>query len=72
MKHFQSEKKNVRVSIHVIINILSFFFAHNRDVLPFTLKLPYAISTAKTESQLEELAQLGLSKWVPMHRSVLK
>ncbi|KAM9248377.1 ras and Rab interactor 2 isoform 3-T3 [Dugong dugon] len=34
-----------------------------RDVLPFTLKLPYAISTAKTEAQLEELAQLGLNFW---------
>ena len=30
------------------------------------MKLPYAISTAKTEAQLEELAQLGLSKWVPL------
>uniref|UniRef100_H0X508 Ras and Rab interactor 2 n=1 Tax=Otolemur garnettii TaxID=30611 RepID=H0X508_OTOGA len=34
-----------------------------RDVLPFTLKLPYAISTAKTEAKLEELAQLGLNFW---------
>lgn len=37
------------------------FYCISRDVLPFTLKLPYAISTAKTEAQLEELAQLGLS-----------
>ncbi|XP_019508659.1 PREDICTED: ras and Rab interactor 2 isoform X4 [Hipposideros armiger] len=36
------------------------FYCISRDVLPFTLKLPYAISTAKTEAQLEELAQLGL------------
>lgn len=42
-----------------------------RDVLPFTLKLPYAISTAKTEAQLEELAQLGLSKWGPLPWSLL-
>lgn len=39
------------------------FYCISRDVLPFTLKLPYAISTAKTESQLEELAQLGLNFW---------
>ncbi|KAM8775660.1 ras and Rab interactor 2 isoform 2-T6 [Rhynchonycteris naso] len=36
------------------------FYCISRDVLPFPLKLPYAISTAKTEAQLEELAQLGL------------
>ncbi|XP_053430238.1 ras and Rab interactor 2 isoform X4 [Nycticebus coucang] len=36
------------------------FYCISRDVLPFTLKLPYAISTAKTEAKLEELAQLGL------------
>uniref|UniRef100_A0A8D1SYI0 Ras and Rab interactor 2 n=1 Tax=Sus scrofa TaxID=9823 RepID=A0A8D1SYI0_PIG len=36
------------------------FYCISRDVLPFTLKLPYAVSTAKTEAQLEELAQLGL------------
>nr|XP_023405755.1 ras and Rab interactor 2 isoform X4 [Loxodonta africana] len=36
------------------------FYCISRDVLPFTLKLPYAISTAKTEARLEELAQLGL------------
>ncbi|XP_051000733.1 ras and Rab interactor 2 isoform X2 [Acomys russatus] len=39
------------------------FYCISRDVLPFTLKLPYAISAAKTESQLEELAQLGLNFW---------
>ncbi|XP_070275948.1 ras and Rab interactor 2 isoform X5 [Myotis yumanensis] len=39
------------------------FYCISRDVLPFTLKLPYAISTAKTEAQLEELAQLGLNFW---------
>lgn len=47
-------------------------FRKIRDVLPFTLKLPYAISTAKTEAQLEELAQLGLSKWGSLSRSLLK
>lgn len=62
-----------RVSSHVITNILFlFFFVYIRDVLPFTLKLPYAISTAKTESQLEELAQLGLSKWGPLPGCILK
>ncbi|XP_075420153.1 ras and Rab interactor 2 isoform X2 [Tenrec ecaudatus] len=39
------------------------FYCISRDVLPFTLKLPYAISTAKTEAQLEDLAQLGISFW---------
>ncbi|XP_054987435.1 ras and Rab interactor 2 isoform X3 [Sorex araneus] len=39
------------------------FYCISRDVLPFTLKLPYAISTATTEAQLEELAQLGLNFW---------
>ncbi|XP_032317643.1 ras and Rab interactor 2 isoform X2 [Camelus ferus] len=39
------------------------FYCISRDVLPFTLKLPYAIATAKTEAQLEELAQLGLNFW---------
>ncbi|XP_040837721.1 ras and Rab interactor 2 isoform X2 [Ochotona curzoniae] len=39
------------------------FYCISRDVLPFTLKLPYAISIAKTEAQLEELAQLGLNFW---------
>nr|XP_008538164.1 PREDICTED: ras and Rab interactor 2 [Equus przewalskii] len=39
------------------------FYCISRDVLPFTLKLPYAISTAKTEAHLEELAQLGLNFW---------
>nr|XP_045012423.1 ras and Rab interactor 2 isoform X3 [Jaculus jaculus] len=39
------------------------FYCISRDVLPFTLKLPYAISTAKTEAQLEELGQLGLNFW---------
>ncbi|XP_006895724.1 PREDICTED: ras and Rab interactor 2 [Elephantulus edwardii] len=39
------------------------FYCISRDVLPFTLKLPYAVSTAKTEAQLEEVAQLGLNFW---------
>ncbi|KAM6163451.1 ras and Rab interactor 2 isoform 1-T1 [Rhynchocyon petersi] len=39
------------------------FYCISRDVLPFTLKLPYAISIAKTEAQLEEVAQLGLNFW---------
>lgn len=30
-----------------------------RDVLPFTLKLPEAIASAKTQTELEEVAQLG-------------
>ncbi|KAM5246186.1 ras and Rab interactor 2 [Ctenodactylus gundi] len=39
------------------------FYCISRDVLPFTLKLPHAVSTAKTEAQLEELAQQGLGFW---------
>ena len=36
------------------------FFSHfHRDVLPFTLKLPEAIASAKTQKELEEVAQLG-------------
>lgn len=30
-----------------------------RDVLPFTLKLPEAIASAKTSAELEEVAKLG-------------
>lgn len=33
-----------------------------RDVLPFTLKLPEVISAAKTTSDLEEVAKLGIGK----------
>ncbi|XP_038251975.1 ras and Rab interactor 2 isoform X4 [Dermochelys coriacea] len=36
------------------------FYCISRDVLPFTLKLPHAIVTAKTEAELEDIAQLGL------------
>ncbi|KAM9155094.1 ras and Rab interactor 2 isoform 2-T2 [Pangshura tecta] len=36
------------------------FYCISRDVLPFTLKLPHAIAAAKTEAELEDIAQLGL------------
>ncbi|KAF2981064.1 hypothetical protein EK904_002254, partial [Melospiza melodia maxima] len=39
------------------------------DVLPFTLKLPHAISAAKTEAELEEIAQLGLNFWSSLANS---
>ncbi|KAM4693103.1 ras and Rab interactor 2 [Discoglossus pictus] len=39
------------------------FYCISRDVLPFTLKLPLAISAAKTETELEEIAQLGIDFW---------
>ncbi|NXA55016.1 RIN2 protein, partial [Nothocercus julius] len=39
------------------------FYCISRDVLPFTLKLPHTIAAAKTEAELEEIAQLGLSFW---------
>ncbi|XP_058241632.1 ras and Rab interactor 2 [Hemibagrus wyckioides] len=39
------------------------FCCISRDVLPFTLKLPEAISAAKTTSDLEEVAKLGIGFW---------
>ncbi|KAG8444010.1 hypothetical protein GDO86_009266, partial [Hymenochirus boettgeri] len=39
------------------------FYCISRDVLPFTLKLPHAIAAAKTETELEEIAQLGIDFW---------
>ncbi|CAH2253173.1 ras and Rab interactor 2 isoform X1 [Pelobates cultripes] len=39
------------------------FYCISRDVLPFTLKLPHAIAKAKTEAELDELAQLGIGFW---------
>nr|XP_005513230.2 ras and Rab interactor 2 isoform X2 [Columba livia] len=39
------------------------FYCISRDVLPFTLKLPHAIAAARTEAELEEIAQLGLNFW---------
>lgn len=38
-----------------------------RDVLPFTLKLPEAVTAAKTQAELEELAQLGAgTEWLSL------
>ncbi|XP_046885019.1 ras and Rab interactor 2 isoform X1 [Hypomesus transpacificus] len=39
------------------------FCCISRDVLPFTLKLPEAISSAKTPSDLQEVAKLGAGFW---------
>uniref|UniRef100_A0A8C6WIM3 Ras and Rab interactor 2 n=1 Tax=Neogobius melanostomus TaxID=47308 RepID=A0A8C6WIM3_9GOBI len=39
------------------------FYCISRDVLPFTLKLPEAIASAKTQTELEEAAQLGAGFW---------
>ncbi|KAL3067562.1 hypothetical protein OYC64_017315 [Pagothenia borchgrevinki] len=39
------------------------FYCISRDVLPFTLKLPEAIASAKTQKELEEAAQLGAGFW---------
>ncbi|XP_047434459.1 ras and Rab interactor 2-like isoform X2 [Mugil cephalus] len=39
------------------------FYCISRDVLPFTLKLPEAIASAKTQKELEEVAQLGAGFW---------
>ncbi|KAJ4944311.1 hypothetical protein JOQ06_012855, partial [Pogonophryne albipinna] len=38
------------------------FYCISRDVLPFTLKLPGAIASAKTQKELEEAAQLGADR----------
>ncbi|XP_060904191.1 ras and Rab interactor 2-like isoform X1 [Labrus mixtus] len=39
------------------------FYCISRDVLPFSLKLPEAIASAKTQKELEEVAQLGAGFW---------
>ncbi|XP_045902649.1 ras and Rab interactor 2-like isoform X2 [Micropterus dolomieu] len=39
------------------------FYCISRDVLPSTLKLPEAIASAKTQKDLEEVAQLGAGFW---------
>ncbi|XP_023287157.1 ras and Rab interactor 2 isoform X2 [Seriola lalandi dorsalis] len=39
------------------------FYCISRDVLPFTIKLPEAIASAKTQKELEEVAQLGAGFW---------
>ncbi|XP_069810263.1 ras and Rab interactor 2 [Dendropsophus ebraccatus] len=39
------------------------FYCISRDVLPFTLKLPHAIATAKSGAELEDLSQLGIDFW---------
>ncbi|KAM9344888.1 ras and Rab interactor 2-like [Symphorus nematophorus] len=39
------------------------FCCISRDVLPFTLKLPEAIASARTPADLEEVAKLGAGFW---------
>ncbi|XP_044070011.1 LOW QUALITY PROTEIN: ras and Rab interactor 2-like [Siniperca chuatsi] len=39
------------------------FCCISRDVLPFTLKLPEAIASARTSADLEEVAKLGTGFW---------
>ncbi|XP_041960483.1 ras and Rab interactor 2 isoform X2 [Alosa sapidissima] len=39
------------------------FYCISRDVLPFTLKLPEVVATAKSQAELEEMAQLGAGFW---------
>ncbi|KAG5855660.1 hypothetical protein ANANG_G00051470 [Anguilla anguilla] len=39
------------------------FYCISRDVLPFTLRIPEAIAAAKTQADLEEVAQLGAVFW---------
>ncbi|KAJ7413826.1 ras and Rab interactor 2 isoform X1 [Pitangus sulphuratus] len=45
------------------------FYCISRDVLPFTLKLPHAVAAAKTEAELEDIAQLGLNFWSSLANS---
>lgn len=47
-------------------------FVFFRDVLPFTLKLPEAIASAKTLTDLEEVAKLGKGEvFFSMHECLL-
>ncbi|XP_006005607.1 ras and Rab interactor 2 [Latimeria chalumnae] len=39
------------------------FYCISRDVLPFTLKMPHAIIAAKTETELDEISQMGPKFW---------
>ncbi|XP_048864181.1 ras and Rab interactor 2 [Brienomyrus brachyistius] len=39
------------------------FYCISRDVLPFTLELPKAIASARTRTNLEDIAQLGAEFW---------
>uniref|UniRef100_A0A8P4GKC3 Ras and Rab interactor 2 n=1 Tax=Dicentrarchus labrax TaxID=13489 RepID=A0A8P4GKC3_DICLA len=50
------------------------FCCISRDVLPFTLKLPEAIASARTSADLEEVAKLGADRVLEkaMHKCVLK
>ncbi|XP_048392142.1 ras and Rab interactor 2-like isoform X2 [Stegostoma tigrinum] len=49
------------------------FYCISRDVLPFPLKLPHGITTAKTETELEAIAFLGLEFWSsPVYKRVAK
>ncbi|XP_078086431.1 ras and Rab interactor 2-like [Mustelus asterias] len=49
------------------------FYCISRDVLPFPLKLPHGITAAKTETELEAIAFLGLEFWSsPVYKRVAK
>uniref|UniRef100_A0A4W3K243 Ras and Rab interactor 2 n=1 Tax=Callorhinchus milii TaxID=7868 RepID=A0A4W3K243_CALMI len=49
------------------------FYCISRDVLPFPLKLPHGIAAAKTETELEAIAFLGLAFWSsPVYKRVAK
>ncbi|XP_061685563.1 ras and Rab interactor 2-like isoform X6 [Syngnathoides biaculeatus] len=50
------------------------FYCISRDVLPIPLKLPDAIASAKTQKDLEQVAQLGPEQVLEkaMHKCVLK
>ncbi|XP_030012214.1 ras and Rab interactor 2 [Sphaeramia orbicularis] len=44
------------------------FCCISRDVLPFTLKLPEAVASARTSADLEEIAKLGAGFWDTQRR----
>lgn len=50
---------NLLPSCFCIFVMFSPVFLKPRDILPFTIKLPDAIASAKTQKELEEVAQLG-------------
>ena len=60
---FQSHQFSPTFSFTSFSNFHSVFFPFPRDVLPFTLKLPEAIASARTSADLEEVAKLGSGLW---------
>ncbi|KAF3851862.1 hypothetical protein F7725_005217 [Dissostichus mawsoni] len=64
ISHLLSERASTEsgISFADLFRLVA-FYCISRDVLPFTLKLPEAIASAKTQKELEEAAQLGAGFW---------